>query len=285
MSENCKWRIQKRFEKGELANLRVMYGYRISKDGIEIEPSHAAVVQMIFEDYISSMGCVKISQKLRSMDAPSVYDGVWSQKRVLDILKNEKYAGNALLQKSYIGDHLTKVQVKNNNVLPIYYAEQTHPPIINKDTFKKAQEILAGRREKNGAKTTTAVEYPFTGMIFCCKCGKPYWRKTNQGKPIWGCSTYLKYGKKDCSGHKLVPQDVLIRETVKVLNLTSFDEAEFRRRVKKMIVSGSNCITYIFNDGNEIEIEWQNKSRRESWTDEMKQKAREKSTQNLRCEQ
>lgn len=105
-SENCKWRIRKQFENGEMANLRFMFGYQIVKGKVEIDPEQAAVVLMIFEDYINGMGGGQIAKKLKEMNVAKVFSGKWRGERVIEILKNEKYTGNALLQKKYVVDHL-----------------------------------------------------------------------------------------------------------------------------------------------------------------------------------
>lgn len=102
VSENCKWRIRKGFQQGELINLRFMYGYKIKKGVIEINENEAAVVRMIFNDYINGMGCRLIAKKLIDMNIKKMRGGMWTSVRVLEILKNEKYTGNALLQKNML---------------------------------------------------------------------------------------------------------------------------------------------------------------------------------------
>lgn len=84
---------------------------------------------MIIKDYISGMVCTLIAKKLREMGDQRLRGGVWNSERVADIIKKEKYTGNALLQKKYVKDHLTKTLVWNRGILPKYYAENTHPPI------------------------------------------------------------------------------------------------------------------------------------------------------------
>lgn len=147
-SENCKWRIRKGFEQGELINLRFLYGYRIEKGKIKVHEEEAKIVRMIFDDYLSGMGGMLIAKKLREMDVKKLRGGVWNSERVIDIIKNEKYVGNALLQKKYVKDHLSKKLVKNKGNLSQYYAEDTHTAIIDIGTFQKAQEIMRINRTK-----------------------------------------------------------------------------------------------------------------------------------------
>ena len=141
-SENVKWQIRNKFKNGELANFRFMYGYKVSKDKIEINEKEATVVRWIFNQYTHGVGCSEIAKILRDLDISRPRDGLWTFKNVLKILENEKYTGNALLQKRFISDHLTKKSCKNRGELPMYYATGTHEAIIDEDIFKKANEII-----------------------------------------------------------------------------------------------------------------------------------------------
>lgn len=275
VSENCKWRIHKRFQDGELVNLRFMYGYRINKGEIEIDQKQAEIVCMIFADYISGLGCNRIAKKLNQMGVRTVRNNAWNAKRVADVIKNEKYTGNALLQKKYVADHLSKKLVRNNGVQAMYYAEGTHEPIIDFATFQKAQDIMAAHRGKNNVKKSPNKRYPFTGMIICPRCGKNYKRTTAKGRSAWNCSTFVQFGKAACHG-KQIPEDILLSLTAEVLGFAEFDEKVFREQIKEMRVPEPNRIVYYFHDGRETEVTWQDKSRKSSWTDEAKKQAREK---------
>lgn len=274
VSENCKWRIRKRFADGELVNLRFMYGYEIKKGKIAIVPEQAEVVQMIFTDYVNGMGCTLIAKKLRDMGIQKLRGGNWNSERVLDILKNEKYTGNALLQKKYVIDHLDKALVWNTGALPQYYAEDTHCAIIDQDTFNKAKEMLAINREHSKGKIE-AGKYAFTSKIECSQCKKNYKRKTSNGRIYWSCGTYLKYGKESCNS-KQISERVLLSEINEVLEQPDFDEVLFERLIEKVISSETSELTFVFRDGHSIERTCKNRSRAESWTEEMKQRARER---------
>jgi len=259
VSENCKWRIRKGFADGELINLRFIYGYEIKKGKIEINTKEAEIVSMIFEDYIEGMGCTKISNKLREMGVKKLRGGIWNSERVADIIKNEKYAGNALLQKKYVKDHLTKALVVNKGCLTKYYAEGTHPPIVDLETFQKAQEILSRNRERySGSKERR--KYPFTSKIVCGICGKNYRHKNKQGQISWDCPTYSKYGKASCPSKK-IPEDILYMLTNEVLGLSKFDEEYFAEKIKEIQVATSNLIIFVFHDGSIVKKEWSYKLR------------------------
>lgn len=279
VSENCKWRIRKDFAEGKLVNLRFIYGYRIEKGRIEINEGEAEIVRMIFKDYISGKGCRLISKKLREMGVKKLRGGTWRPERVLDIIKNEKYTGNALLQKKYVKDHLTKTLVWNKGNLPQYYAEGTHPPIIDLATFQKAQEILDRNRERYLGKKGSG-KYPFTSKIVCGICGKNYGHKNSQGRISWSCSTYLKYGKNSCPS-KQIPEYILISLATEVLELKEFDEAIFEEKIKEIQVPEPNLLIFVFYDGNMLKKEWSYKPRSKSWSEDARQKARERSIKKL----
>ncbi|KRQ86777.1 Recombinase [Caloramator mitchellensis] len=254
VSENIKWRIRKGFKEGELVNLRFMYGYRIEKGKIEINEDEAKIVRMIFHDYINGMGATKIAKMLREMGIEKIRGGKWNSERVVEILKNEKYTGNALLQKKYVKDHLTKALVRNTGYLPKYYAEETHPAIIDLETFQKAQEILEERRLRYSSLKEPS-SHIFSGKIICSICGKKYRRKTNHKKITWNCSTYLKYGKDTCQS-KQVPEDVLIKLTLEVLNIREFDEDFISKNIKEIHVSGPRQLLFVKYNDEKIEKEW-----------------------------
>ncbi|MBS3938772.1 MAG: recombinase family protein [Peptococcaceae bacterium] len=271
-SENCKWRIRKQFENGELANLRFMFGYRIGKGKVEINPEEAAVVRLIFADYISGMGGSAIAKKLRAMNVPKVRSGNWKSQRVMEILRNEKYTGSALLQKKYVADHLTKRLVWNKGALPMYQADDTHPAIIEPETCERAQAVMEQRRRLSGAKDSTGKRYAFSGVIQCGNCGKKYKRRVNKGNPVWQCSTFLLLGKAACHT-KQIPEPILYATAAEVLNLDGFDADIFNERIAEICVPAFNKLVFVFRDGSMVEKAWQGKSRRESWTIEMRREA------------
>lgn len=275
VSENCKWRIRKGFKDGELVNLRFIYGYRIEKGKIEIKEDEAEIIRMIFKDYVEGMGCYSIANKLRAMNIPKLRGGTWNSERVVDILKNEKYTGNALLQKKYVKDHLSKKLVRNKGNITQYYAEDTHPAIIDEETFQKVKDIMRKNREKFGG-VNTRVKYPFTSKIVCGICGKKYKHKDRKGRASWSCSTYLKYGKASCPS-KQIPEDILFSLSNEVLGINEFDEAAFEKRIKEIQVLDAETVKFILVDGTNIEKAWRYKSRSECWSEEARKKARERS--------
>jgi site-specific DNA recombinase len=275
VSDNCKWRIRKQFSEGELANLRFMFGYRINKGEIEVDPEQAAVVRMIFDDYINGMGGTKIAAKLRDMGIPTELGGEWRDERIHAIIKNEKYTGNALLQKKFVVDHLTKKQVRNKGQLKQYFAEGTHPAIIDIETFNKANEIMEQRRRAFHGDRRALELFPFKGIIHCSICGKDFIRKKVREKYFWRCSTYQKKGKTACPS-KQIPEQTLFEKSAEALDINEFDETVFAKMITKIRVPAAYRLEFIFTDGHIYEKTWHNQSRSKSWIYEMREAARQK---------
>lgn len=113
-SENQKWRIRKDFEHGRLGSI-TMLGYERNIDGtLIIVPEEAEIVRMIFNDFLSGMGKNAIANKLLTMGVPAKGGGIWTAWSIRHILKNEKYCGDLLLQKSFRENHIAKRKMPNN---------------------------------------------------------------------------------------------------------------------------------------------------------------------------
>jgi site-specific DNA recombinase len=275
VSENVKWRIRKRFQNGEIVNWRFMFGYRCVNGKMEIEPKEAEVVRSVFRDYVNGIGTSTIARRLQKEGIPTVFGGKWSVKRVEDMIKNEKYSGDALLQKKYVSDHLTKTLSWNKGQLPMYYAEETHDAIIDVETFQKAQMIYESNKAKSATKSSTTSRYPFSGVIRCPNCGKNYKRKVTHSKAAWNCTTFLREGKSACHT-KQIPEDVLITITTEVMGIKEFDESVFKKVIKEIIVPEFNSLIFVFNDGRQIVRTWQYRSRAETWDEASRQRARDR---------
>ena len=272
VSDNCKWRIRKDFSEGKPMNLPLLYGYRREKGRIVIDEREAEIVRFIFRSCLNGMGKGRITEELREQGVPCRLGGEWQTETVSGILKNEKYTGDALLQKTYIENHLTKQKCFNRGELPQYYAENTHPAIIDHETYERVQALIAERREKANVQKDVTARYPFTGLIVCGCCGAHYHRRTNPKRITWQCVTYLRRGKKHCAA-KQIPEETLLSLTREALGVPEITEENIRA-LAEIQIPCPNHILFVFKDGHETERVWQDRSRAESWTDEMREKAR-----------
>ena len=266
VSENCKWRIRKSFEKGETVGFNRMYGYTIIKGEVTINEEQAAVVKRIFSYYIGGDGVSAIAKRLNAEGVPSMNGGRWNTSVVGGLLHNEKLTGSCLLQKTITTDHLSKRQIKNDGRLPQYLAEGTHPAIIDEATFNEAQTMRQKRAEVFGLDSVRKLT-EFTSKIICGECGKRYKRKIANSKHFWHCSTFLAFGKEHCKTSKQIPEGILIAFAEELGGMVQITEIH---------VPAPNKLLFILTNGKTVEREWQDRSRRESWTAEKRETARRK---------
>ena len=281
ISENCKWYWRQRMKDGHMVGLRRMFGYDIVGGVITVNPVEASIVRNIFAQYISGGSTVGISRALEASGVPTVAGGKWNDSRVRDILKNEKYIGNALLQKKYVADHLTKRLVRNHGELAQYYVQGTHDAIIDPDIYKLAQRRIAQITEKCNIKKPTTARYPYSGMIVCGNCGKHFRRKTTHGRVSWICTTFQFKGKSACPA-KQIPEPTLMALCCDVLGIAEFDERVFTERISGIRVTAPNELLFFLADGHTETRVWKDRSRSDSWTDEMKEAARQRAAQKRR---
>lgn len=275
-SENQKWRIRRDFEQGKVSSLQ-MLGYKRNHEGVlEIVPKEAEIVELIFNSYLSGMGKQAIANMLYELGILPKGGGLWTADSVRLILANEKYCGDLLLQKSFRNNHIEKKKIANLGDLPQYFAEDTHEPIIEKSEFLAVQKRLQERKERFATAKSTAVAYPFTGKIQCQCCGKNYRRKTTQTGIVWCCATYNTRGKKYCPKSKQIPENTLISVTCETLGIPEFNADIFENQINKILVPAPNELIFIFHDGQQISAHWQDRSRSESWTEEMREKVGER---------
>jgi len=282
VSENTKWRIHSDFKKGILPlNFNYTYGYlRTPEGGFEIVPEEAEVIKLIFSLFLDGYGIRRIANTINELGIKSNTYEKWSAKKIRYILSNEIYMGDLRLQKNFSENHLTKKKIKNIGQQPQYYVQEDHEPIISREIFEAVQKEFE-RRAKKHYKGRAQQSYIFTKKIVCGNCGKNYRRKINSSLPIWICSTYDKQGKAECPS-KQIPEHILYKISSEVLEIQEFDDKVFEREIEKIIVSGANELVFIFRNGNKIEKKWSDHSRRDSWTPEMKEKARQKTLERIR---
>ncbi len=271
-SENCKWRIRKYFEQGQ-PNTCTMLGYRLVNGEITIVPEEAEIAKKIFDLYLSGYGIQHIANEMNNSGIHTERIPFWHPTTIRRILRNEKYSGDLLLQKTLSENHLSKKQIKNIGQLPQYYISDDHESIVQKETFSQVQKEIARRAEKHTSHRGT--QSVFTGVVRCGICGKNYRRKTTPYNTLWCCTTYNTRGKAYCAS-KVIPEETLKNCLAEALGKKTFTDEFFKENIKQIIAEPDNVIRLIFCDGTEKEITWQDRSRSESWTDAMRESARQK---------
>lgn len=274
-SENVKWHIRKSFEKGELTCWRFMFGYKISKENrVEIDPIEGPIAREVFNRVADGASLNSIVRWLNQNNHFGVLGGKWKTPRLRNMLSNEKYLGNALLQKTYVNNHLEKRKVPNLGELPQYYVTETHPALIDPKTFEIVQHRLTDITEKATAGRKPRTTNEFTGHIRCPNCGRNFRRVQMRGASHWVCPTYYSEGKAYCQSKK-IPEDTLRKTISDALHIIPWDPEVFSNRVEYMIAVGPNALEVHMRSGTVNRMEWKDRSRSESWTPEMKEQARE----------
>ena len=224
ISMNVKLGIRQSLKNGNVRfSYKTFLGYRKGADGRpEIVPEQADIVRRIYNDFLAGATYLEIAKRLTEENVPTMGGGNrWFSERIKSILKNEKYKGDALLQKTYITDPISKRVKKNNGELPMYYVENSHPAIIERRIFDRVQEEIARRAGKKKVKQTgTKTElgrysgkYALTELLYCGECGTPYrrctWSRNGKKKIVWRCVSRLDYGKKYCKNSPSVEESRL----------------------------------------------------------------------------
>lgn len=273
-SENQKWRIKRNFEEGMPWN-GAMLGYRLKDGRYEIVPKEAALVRRIYNEYLAGDGYQAVAKRLTEEGVPSRFGGKWNQSVVSKILSNYTYTGNLLLQKTFRENHITKKTVINHGELPKYHAEDAHDAIISIETFHAVQTEKARRAAQFNKEPAPRTTYPFTSLLVCDICGKNYRRKTTKTGIVWVCGTFNTLGKSVCAS-KQIPEATLQQVTAEVLGVKAFTREQLHSQVQSIRVCNGNILVFCFKDGSKVTRTWKDRSRAESWTDEMKEAARRK---------
>ena len=214
ISENIKWGIQKKFAAGRVSlGYSTFLGYQKGKDRnhpLEIIPEEAHIIRRIYSEFISGYSAFLIAKGLTRDGIPTpAGKEEWHGTTVVSILKNEKYKGSALLQKSFVVDYLSKVSKKNEGELPQYYVDESHQGIIGKQEWELVQQEIKRRKSINGKYCGIFI---FCSRLICGDCGAFYgakvWDSTNKyRRTVWQCNR--KYGNTTtCSTPHLVESEI-----------------------------------------------------------------------------
>lgn len=229
ISENIKWGIRKRYKQGHVRiNTKRFLGYDKDEDGnLVINAEEAQTVEYIFMLYILGYSYTAICKKLIKEGYKNGYGKVnFSPSSIMRILKNEKYVGDALLQKTVTIDYLTHKTVKNEGHAPQYYIKNNHPPIINRETFEGVQQLIKNRTKDNTS-TRFSNKYPLSGFVYCGSChrvlNRNHYRYKTNNRVVLTCKNNYK-DKRACD-MKPADNDQLVILTNHVLKeMGVFDE-------------------------------------------------------------
>ena len=233
LSKNIAWGKQKSAEAGKVDfQYKKMLGYRKGVDGQpEIVPEEAEIIRRIYRRYLAGCSLGQIKQELEQDNIPTAQKVErWSSAVIHNILTNEKYMGDALLQKTYITDCITKKVKKNMGERPMYYVENNHPAIISREMFDQVQKEMTRRSskrkvlQKNG-KTELGKysgKYALTELLVCGECGSPYkrvtWARNGKKRIVWRCVSRLEFGTKYCHNSPTLDESRLHNAILAAMN-------------------------------------------------------------------
>ncbi|MCX7749146.1 MAG: recombinase family protein [Clostridia bacterium] len=250
ISENVTWGHRKRFADGKLMLPYGQFlGYKKGDDGLpEIVEKEAETVRLIYKMFLEGKTHSGIARYLTKerIPTPSGKD-VWQSSTITSILQNEKYKGDAMLQKTFTVDFLTKRKKVNEGEIPQYYVENSHPAIISPEVFDLAQHELRKRKNAKGYKTGSGC---FSGKIVCGKCGSFYgskvWHSTSKyRRVIWQCNHKFKNEEKCKTPH-------LYENNIKVAFLEAFNSL---LENKDEILKGYEAIIKTLTDTSRLDKE------------------------------
>ena len=233
LSKNVAWGWRKSAEAGNVYfQYKRMLGYRKGVDGQpEIVPEEAEIIRRIYRRYLAGCSLGQIKQELEQDNIPTAQKVErWSSAVIHNILTNEKYMGDALLQKTYITDCITKKVKKNMGERPMYYVENNHPAIIPRETFDQVQKEMTRRSSKRkvlqkSGKTELGKysgKYALTELLVCGECGSPYkrvtWARNGKKRIVWRCVSRLEFGTKYCHNSPTLDESRLHNAILAAMN-------------------------------------------------------------------
>ena len=250
ISENVKWGLKRKYEKGEML-VRRMFGYGKGTDGqMYIIPEEAEVVRLIYGKYLEGESLNGIARLLKEKGIKTIRGNTqWNVNSIRTILINEKYIGDAMAQKTFTTDYLTKARKENQGELQKYYVENAHEAIIPREVFYKVQEELHQRaniykkssKQEKEAKGKHSGKYALSKITICKECGCEYrrqiWSKYGEKKAVWRCENRLRNGTRYCKDSPTIEESVLHRAVLHAINQVLENKDEFVQTLRKNVVT------------------------------------------------
>ncbi len=251
LSENTRWGIARRFENGTpMVNHNRFMGYTKNEDGeLVIVPEEAEVVRLIFRLYLEGMSISGICRHLENEGILTVTGRKkWNEGTVNKMLSNEKYMGDALLQKTYTADFLTKKRLKNNGEVRQYYIKNDHDAIIPQELYYAVQLEKKRRAERHKPTVTKRAKekkkgysskYILSNLLACGECGQPYrrltWTRNGEKRIVWRCASRAEHGTRYCQHSASLDEEALQRAVMQAIRRIARD-AEFGSIMQNNII-------------------------------------------------
>ena len=238
-SKNVKMGIKMKMKRGELMGFNGCLGYDYHPEDktITVNEAEAETVRLIFELYLQGYGTYTIARRLTELGRVNKKGQVkWTDSGVRGIIKNEKYKGDLLLQKTITTDPISKRRIENFGEEEQYYVRDHHEPIVSREVWEQAKEIrLSRNRQSNkmadGKREKYTKKYAFSSMCECGFCGTKLTRRTLHSSskyetPVWYCRNAANKGKHNCPNSKSVHESILENAFIEAYKLLvgNFDD-------------------------------------------------------------
>ena len=194
ISKNMRWSYQKRMESGKFITCKAPFGYRLVDRQLVIDEQEAEIVRLVFRLFLSGWNTIEIADELNRRQIPQK-EGKrgWYFTSIRCILRNEKYVGDARLQKKYSTETFPPVKKWNKGEMPQYYVTNSHPPIIDRETYEQAQALYESKRPEIAGKSK--YQHKFTRKIVCGCCGTLFRKTVVRDNAYWVCNLHNKGGE------------------------------------------------------------------------------------------
>lgn len=250
LSENVQWGYKRKFERGNDFVGKIPMGYKRDDDEWIVVPEEAEIIRKIYQLYLEGNTLQQIKEYLEEHQIKiATGKETWATAVIQKILKNEKYKGDALLQKTYTEDFITGKKSKNAGQRERYYITNSHPAIITAEVFDKVQEEMSRRarlvRKEDGTVESSNSKYNgkylLGNILVCGDCGASYRRRTERGKVVWRCATRIEKGKNICS-HSPTLDEKWVKNILgeKICENGGYNEEVVRNIVDRIFVLSKN---------------------------------------------
>lgn len=191
ISENLNWSYAKRFERGEPVFARILGYTKVKDKAWIIVEDEAEIVREAFNEYLNGLSPLEIARLFIEKGYKKKNGRTdWSALAIKDTLKNERYVGDVMSQKTYTKDHISHKAIVNRGERDQYLIRNHHEPIIDRNTFDRVQEKLANSSKKSESRIKNT--YPLSGRIVCGECGGNLQRFVCRGVVTWRCGNHIK---------------------------------------------------------------------------------------------
>jgi Recombinase. len=263
LSENIQWGYQRKFENGDIfTKYKNFMGYKCENDKLSIIPEQAEIVKMIFNLYLDGMTLQQIKDYLEGMEIKTATGkDVWATYVIQKMLKNEKYKGCTMFQKTFTENYITGKRKVNHWERTKYYVEDTHPAIVSKDIFDRVQEEMKRRerivrnddRSIEASKSKFNSKYILGNLLVCGDCGASYRRRTERGKVLWRCATRIEKGKEKCALSPTINEEWIKEQLSELICNSIYDEGVVKRKVDRIEVYDGHILVKGY-DGSNIKV-------------------------------